>query len=457
MPVRLGSLQRVVTILGILVLALLPPVQGVAQPGSPAGPVPPEVLQARRTRFVEALKGVPAIVTSSRLRDMDGEYPQDSDYRESNDFFYLTGIEAPGGWLVVNGGGEAKVVLFLPPRSPEMERWTGPKLGPGFEARSQTGLEDVRSLEMLGGALEAWFGRGAEGRGGPLYLSLGDPKHGLALDSLLGRPGIEALDAGVVLGELRLVKDEEELRRLRRAMDITMEAHREVWRVAKPGLAEYQLEATLEYVFRAQGAERVGFPSIVGSGPNSTVLHYDRNRRVLLDGDLVVVDIGAEFGYLTADITRTFPAGGTFTPRQKALYDLVLGARDAAVAAVRPGITTSDLGRVAQVYFREHSGDLCGQESCLRFFIHGLSHWLGMDVHDVGGRSTPLAPGMVLTIEPGLYLPDEGVGIRIEDDVLVTETGCEVLTVALPRTTAEIEAAMEEVPRWVVPPGSGGG
>lgn len=406
---------------------------------------------------MDALKGAPAIVTSSRLRDMEREYPQDSDYREGNDFFYLTGVEAPGGWLVVNGGGEGKVVLFLPSRSPEREQWTGARLGPGPEARVLTGLEDVRSLEVLGGALGKWFGRERQGPGGLLYLSLGDVDHGAALDSLLGFSGLEVLDAGAVLGALRLIKDEEELRRLRRAMDITMEAQREVWRVAEPGVAEYQLEAALEYVFRTQGAERVGFPSIVASGANGTILHYDRNRSVLEAGDLVVVDIGAEFGYLTADITRTFPASGTFTPRQKALYDLVLGARNAAVAAVRPGTTISDLGRVARDYFQDHSGDLCGQASCARFFTHGLSHWLGMDVHDVGNRSASLTPGMVLTIEPGLYLPDEGLGIRIEDDVLVTDTGFEVLTDALPRTTDQIEAVMQEPPRWVVPPDRGGG
>jgi len=457
MPQRLGRLERVPTIAGLLILALLPSRPGVAQVGSPAGAVPPEVLEARRGRFVDALKGAPAIVTSSRLRDMDREYPQDSDYRESNDFFYLTGIEAPGGWLVVNGGGEGTGVLFLPSRSPEREQWTGPRLGPGPEARALTGLEDVRSLEVLGEAFEKWFGRERQGPGGLLYLSPGDAEQGAALDSLLGPSGLELRDARAVLGALRLIKDEDELRRLRRAMDITMEAQREVWRVAEPGVAEYQLEAALEYVFRTQGAERVGFPSIVASGANGTILHYDRNRSVLEAGDVVVVDIGAEFGYVTADITRTFPASGTFTPRQKALYDLVLGARNAAVAAVRPGITISDLGRVARDYFQDHSGDLCGPASCVRFFTHGLSHWLGMDVHDVGNRSAPLTPGMVLTIEPGLYLPDEGTGIRIEDDVLVTDAGFEVLTDALPRTTEQIEAVMKEPPRWVVPPARGGG
>jgi Xaa-Pro aminopeptidase len=219
--------------------------------------------------------------------------------------------------------------------------------------------------------------------------------------------------------------------------------------VAEPGLHEYELEAALEYVFRANGAERVGFPPIVGSGPNSVILHYDKNRRALGDGDLVVVDIGAEFGYYTADITRTFPANGRFTERQKALYDLVLGAGQAALAVLRPGASIRDLQQAARTYFQENSGDLCGEDSCLRYFIHGLSHWLGMDVHDVGAYTTPLAPGMVLTIEPGLYLPDEELGIRIEDDVLVTDTGYELLTRDLPRSASEIEAVMDEPAQWV--------
>jgi len=283
----------------------------------------------------------------------------------------------------------------------------------------------------------------------PVLLSLGDPRERAPLQEALGPAGYELGDARPLIAGLRLVKDPEEVGRLRRAAEITMEAHREVWRVAHPGMTEFQLEATLEYVFRAQGAERVGFPSIVASGPNGTVLHYDKNRARLEDGHLVVVDIGAEFGYYTADVTRTFPASGKFTPRQKALYDLVLGARDAAVSRIRPGVTVAELQAVARRYLDEESGPLCGEPSCLRYFVHGLSHWLGMDVHDVGRYDLPLAPGMVLTIEPGLYLPEEGLGIRIEDDVLVAEEGFEVLTDALPRTTEEIEAMMEDPPHWV--------
>jgi Xaa-Pro aminopeptidase len=264
---------------------------------------------------------------------------------------------------------------------------------------------------------------------------------------------VEPAPLAPIMARLRLVKDADELRRLQRAIDITVAAHEEVWRLAEPGMHEYEFEAAAEYVFRAHGAERVGFPSIVGSGPNTTVLHYDRNRRRTEPGDLVVVDIGAEFGYFSADITRTFPVSGTFTPRQRSLYELVLGAQQAALDRVRPGVTMAELNRVARDHIERASGELCGAESCNRYFIHGLSHWLGMDVHDVGEYGTVLAPGMVLTVEPGLYLPEESLGIRIEDDVLVTEDGYRLLSGALPRDPEAVERVMRESPRWTRPVG----
>lgn len=446
---------RWTTVLFLLPTLLLPS-EGISQANSPAGAVPPELLRARRARLLEALGGSPAIITSAQERS-EGEHPQDSFYRESNNFLYLTGMEAPGGWLVVNGGGVGEIVLYLPPRTPRTDRWTGrPRLGPEPEARPLTGIEEVRPKGSLESDLIRWFSPAyekTEGNRGTLYLALGDLRHRSVLDSVLMGADLGLEDGSSVMSKLRLVKDSDEIRRLKRAAEITMEAHREVWRVARPGLAEYELEAALEYVFHAQGAERVGFPSVVGSGPNGMVLHYDENRRVLEEGELVVVDIGAEFGYYSADITRTFPTNGTFSPRQKALYDLVLGARNTALGMVRPGVTLPELDLAARMYFRENSGDLCGEESCLRFFAHRLSHWLGMDVHDGGDSSVPLVSGMVLTIAPGIYLLEEGMSVRIEDDVLVTAGGYEVLTEDLPRTTEEIEAAMEESPRWVRPAG----
>jgi Xaa-Pro aminopeptidase len=206
---------------------------------------------------------------------------------------------------------------------------------------------------------------------------------------------------------------------------------------------EYQLEALVEYTFRRSGAERLGFPTIVASGPNAVTLHYDTNRRQIQAGELVVQDVGAEFGYYSADITRTIPISGRFTPRQRALYQLVLATQQAAIDAVRPGASIPALNRIARDYMREHSGDLCGPDTCVLYFVHGLSHWLGMDVHDAGPLNVRLEPGMVLTVEPGIYLAAENLGIRIEDDVLVTPSGAEVLSRAAPRTAEEIERIMD--------------
>jgi Xaa-Pro aminopeptidase len=205
---------------------------------------------------------------------------------------------------------------------------------------------------------------------------------------------------------------------------------------------EYEIEGAVEAAFRRNGADRLGYPSIVGSGPNSTTLHYDVNRRQTKDGDLIVVDAGAEWGQYTADVTRTVPVNGRFTPRQKAIYDLVLATQQAAFDSTRPGTTVAQLNRIAREYMRTHSGTLCGEQACDAYFIHGLGHWLGMDVHDVGDYGTPLKPGMVLTLEPGIYLSAEGLGVRIEDDVLVTATGAEWLSAKAPKTTAEVERLM---------------
>ena len=210
----------------------------------------------------------------------------------------------------------------------------------------------------------------------------------------------------------------------------------------RPEMFEYEIEAVIEYTFRALGADRVGFPSIVGSGPNSTTLHYDTNRRQTRPGDLVVIDIGAEYGQYSADVTRTVPLSGRFTSRQRDIYELVLGAQQAAIDATRPGVTIGQLTRIARQHIEDNSGSLCGTESCNQYFIHGLSHWLGMRVHDVGDYSTPLAPGMVFTIEPGIYIESEELGVRIEDDILVTEAGAETLSGDAPRTVEDIEALM---------------
>lgn len=445
-------LRRGRTLAAALVLPFLLSVPAAAQVGSPAGAVPVERLEARRQALLERMGEGVAVIRSAQVRSITRDYPQDSDFRQDNDFFYLTGLEAPGGWLVLSGGGAGEVVLYLPARNPAEERWTGPQLGPGPEAVALTGIREVRPVERLADDLRSLAGRSSGAAASGVYLKRDRGRLCERLASvaaggcpeLLGVTEESARDLRPHLAALRLVKDEDELRRLRRAIEITAEAQRAAMQAMAPGLWEYEIEALIEYTFRRRGAERVGFPSIVGSGPNSTVLHYDKSRRQMEAGDLVVMDIGAEYGYYTADVTRTVPVSGKFTPRQRAIYELVLGAQEAALAATRPGVTIGELTRIAREYLRNNSGDLCGEVTCDRYFVHGLSHWLGMDVHDVGDYNTPLAPGMVFTIEPGIYLPGEGLGVRIEDDVLVTSTGAELLSGGAPRKVEEIERLMAE-------------
>ena len=390
-----------------------------AQTGSPAGPVPVERLVARRAALLERLGEGVAVVPAGKLRSIEGDYPQDSDYRESNDFFYLTGIEAPGARLVLvaRTGGADSAILYLPESESGPAHWTGGSLVPGPEAARLTGIAEVRALPSDSSRL---------------------------VDRYRGLPSIAVQQVTAELASLRQIKDADEVRRLRRAVGITTEAFLDAMAAAKPGMYEYEVEATLEYGFRRRGAERVGFPSIVGSGPNGTILHYDENRRRMEEGELVVIDVGAEYGYYSADLTRTLPVSGRFTARQRRLYDLVLGAQQAAIDSVRPGTSLGTLNQIARTYLRTRSSDLCGGFGCDRYFIHGLSHWLGMDVHDPGSYSRRLEPGMVLTVEPGVYIPAESLGIRIEDVVLVTREGAEVLSSGLPRGAEAVERAMAQ-------------
>lgn len=424
-----------------------------AQAGSPAGAVPPETLRTRRAEVMEAMGTGVAVLGSAAVRSIEahGPHPQDSDFRQDNDFFYLTGLETPNSWLVLIAGedGSRQARLFLPVRDTATERWTGPKLGPGAEAVALTGVDSVLpATDAEREITRLVFGRGSPAWTGGLFVRRGpgrpeaesDLVRELAFRSS-GRP-LPVHDLGYLIAQERLIKDDDELRRLRRAIDITAEAQREAMSAMQAGMREYQIEAIIEYVFRRNGAERVGFPSIVGAGVNSTTLHYDKSRGSLDGGDLIIMDIGAEFGYYSADVTRTAPVSGRFSERQRVLYQLVLATQQAAIDSVHPGMTVVRLNQIARNYMQEHSGDLCEPGDCTQYFVHGLSHWLGMDVHDVGDYQTPLATGMVLTVEPGLYLPAERIGIRIEDDILITENGSEILSRLAPRDVDGIEALM---------------
>jgi Xaa-Pro aminopeptidase len=400
---------------------------------------------ARRAALLDRIGDGVVAIPSGVPFDLEQMVLQDRDFRPDDYFFYFTGLEAPNAWLVLSGSteGEDQSILFLPPRNPRMEQWTGKQLGPGPDAVRLTGISDVRAMnpDNISAVVEALH----RDNTAPLFTIL---HRGAGVHPLVARwagMGIEAMNIIPTVDSMRVVKDEAELASLRRAIDITTEAHKAAMRAVRPGMFEYQVEATIEYTFRNLGADRVGFPSIVGSGPNTTILHYDVNRRQVEDGDLILADIGAEFGQYTADVTRTFPVNGRFTERQKDIYNLVLGTQLAVIDVIRPGVTLRDLGLVAREYMRMNSGDLCGPVDCTQFFIHGLGHWLGMRVHDVGDDSMPLEPGMVFTLEPGIYIPGENLGVRIEDDVLVTENGCEVLSTGAPKTVEEIEGLMNSI------------
>jgi len=422
-----------------------------AQAGSPAGAVPVERLVARRQALIARLQtGVAIIRGASELSNdpPNSDYPQATDFRQDNDFFYFTGLETRDSWLIATATDSAhgEFHLFVPPRDPSQERWTGPKLGPGPEAAAATGipLANIHSADSV----EAYFQRltlqGA-GFGRPTTLwfrhTERDTRPAFVHDAALTGYNVVTRDLLPVLGSLRVVKDPEEIRRLTRAVELSALGHVEAMRFARPGAWEYEIEAVAEATFRRLGAERLGYPSIVGSGINGTILHYDENRRQTQAGDLIVMDMGAEFGYQTADVTRTIPVSGKFTPRQRAIYELVLGAQQAAIDSVRPGITLRQLDGIARRYMADHSGDLCGAGGCVKYFIHGLSHWIGMEVHDLGG-GVPLAPGMTFTVEPGIYIPEEALGVRIEDDVLVTPTGYLLLSKGAPRSVADVERVM---------------
>jgi Xaa-Pro aminopeptidase len=445
--------MRTLALVGLVtVLARAPLPAQAASAGAPIGRYTPvaelpgmgravdtAATAARRRALLRRIGRGTVLIPAAHERDLETDYVQDNDFRQDNTFFYLTQLETQDAWLLMTARGPdtLETALFLPPRTPGRERWTGLRLGPDSVAVRLSGITTVLPTDSLDARL-ARVRFGVQ----PLYVPLHErTRHDPRVGDLVW--GADIRNVLPIVDSMRAVKDADEIARLRRAVDISVAGHIAAMRAARPGMYEYELEAALEAGFRRNGADRVGYPSIVGSGPNSTVLHYDVNRRRTENGDLVVIDAGAEWGQYTADVTRTFPVNGKFTPRQKAIYDLVLGAQQAAFDSVRPGVTLRQLDGIARRYMRAHSGTLCGEKTCdeVEYFNHGLGHPIGMDVHDVGFLR-PFEPGTVITLEPGIYLAAEGLGVRIEDDVLVTATGAEWLSAGAPRTTAAIERLM---------------
>ncbi|HET6439389.1 MAG TPA: aminopeptidase P N-terminal domain-containing protein [Anaeromyxobacter sp.] len=435
-------------------------------------PFDPEVYRARRGRIFEAMErgggGVLLLpAADERIRNNDSEYL----FRQDSDYAWGVGLDEPTGCaLFVARGGERKLVLFVRPRDREKEIWNGRRAG--LEGAKQTYLADeallVSDLDAklaayLDGAGTVWFRLGAEaGWDARLTRTLVELRNGARTGK---RAPHTVVHSGRILHELRLVKSPDEVAILRRAADITAEGHLAAMRDGIDGRHEYQVQAEVEYAFRRRGGSGPGFGTIVAAGPNATVLHYRAGDGLLRDGELCLVDAGGEYEWYSADVTRTFPVSGEFTSPQRDLYALLLTVQKEAIAAVRPGET---LEAIHDVVVRRLTEGLIGigllagnaeeriaDKSYRKYYMHRTSHWLGMDVHDVGdyhieGKPRPLSPGMVVTVEPGLYVPPDdevapvglrGVGMRIEDDVLVGPEGPVNLTVAIPKEIAEIEAA----------------
>ncbi|WP_152052431.1 aminopeptidase P family protein [Tautonia marina] len=465
---RLGL--AAVLLLAWLGAGISPPAAMARQEPAEGG-IPTAEYAERRQRLIDTLGASGPVV-------VQGAEPPVEDYlrfRQRNDFLYLTGIDQPGALLLIEPpppdvpDADPRAVVFLPPYSPFAERWSGPQIVPGPETAARFGLDDALPLSDFDAQLTAALGLspteanpapGSDDADPPvLFTHL--PRGRNAEHSAEGRfqarleqlvPELRLQDLAGAMATLRFLKSEAEQALIQEAIDMTIEAHRDAARVIRPGAFEYEAQGALEYAFTRNGAQRPAFASIVGSGPNSVILHYHANRRQMADGDLVVIDIGAEFNAYAADLTRTYPVSGRFTDRQRAVYQLVLDAQRAAEAAFEPGKTTlADLQRAAADCMRSSPLRDAEGETLDRHFVHGIGHWLGMDVHDVGSTRQPIPAGAVFTIEPGIYLADELLGVRIEDDYLATADGLVKLSAALPSEPDEIEAMMAPTPNHPVP------
>jgi Xaa-Pro aminopeptidase len=457
-------------------------------------------LVARRAHLMERLgPDTILVLLSAPARVYSGDV--DYEYRQDSNLYYLTGITQEGTALVLLPGNPTRrEVLFIKDRNAEREHWTG-RLLSREEARARTGIATVLSSSAFDGFIGAMLSRQAYGstidqkEAAALFDALGAGRARLALAMDRAAPGepptrTQALltqlrdryvgyvpiDATLTLTALRMVKTPYELKMLTMAADISAEAQKAGMRAAGPGVFEYQVKAAIEAVHRSSGAVSQAYPSIVGSGPNATILHYPEADRRMQAGDLLLVDAAANYGYQAADITRTYPVSGTFTSAQRDIYDLVLHAQEEAIKVARPGATLSTIhNRTVEVL---KAGllklgliaDASGQEYAM-WFTHGTSHYIGLDVHDVGSRNEPLQAGMTFTIEPGLYIRQsvldqlpktpanlaligkiqaavtryQDIGVRIEDSFVVEGAGVRSLSASVPRTVSEIEAFMRTI------------
>jgi Xaa-Pro aminopeptidase len=415
---------------------------------------PNHVFAERRAKLIAAV-GAPVV-----LFGYTGHEESNPSYvfMQEENFYYLTGHNEEGAALLLLPESAAqkdwpgpREILYLPPRDLKKERWEGPRLGPDDPGiKEKTSFAAVESSAKLHDTLAALAKLFPE-----IYTELPGPHddgypHAANWSKWVkeAAPKATLKDVSPAVGTLRAIKSPGELALITKAIELSMDAHFAAMKMMRPGIHEYQVAAKMVEIHDEGGCETEAYAPIVGSGPNSTVLHYNKLDRKIENGDLVVLDVGGQYSGYAADITRTLPANGKFTPRQREIYEIVLGAQNAALAALKPGMTVrgegpTSLQQIAMDYINSHGKDKQGRPLG-QYYIHGLSHHIGLNVHDSSGPPRPLEPGMVITIEPGIYIPEENIGVRIEDNVLITPTGYKLLTARLPRSSDEIEQIMAE-------------
>jgi Xaa-Pro aminopeptidase len=418
---------------------------------------PNSVYASRRAKLASNIDG-PIVLLGYSGREEESETYI---FAQEENFYYLTGHNEEEAALVLLPTGAHKAknddwsereIFFLPPKDARKEKWNGVRMSPtdpGIELR--TGFSTVKPFPELRATVEKLAAIY------PTFYTIlpyqkelgGYPHEKETVDWLKqAAPQVTVKDIRPNLTELRLIKSPTELAILRQAIDLSLDAQFAAMKMMHPGLFEYQIAAKMVEIHAMGGSEAEAYAPIVGAGPNSTVLHYDKLSRKIQDGDIVVMDVAAQYSGYAADITRTIPANGKYTPRQLEIYNIVLGAQAAAIQALKPGMDMCRSGKksvykIAYDYINSHGKDEHGKPLG-QYFIHGLGHSIGLNVHDPGDLCQPFAPGMVVTVEPGIYIPEESIGVRIEDDILITDTGSEVLSQRLPRSPDEIEKIMAD-------------
>jgi Xaa-Pro aminopeptidase len=408
---------------------------------------------ARREALAKKAGGV--VVLFAPLEAGDAVYG----FRQDDKFYYLSGVTEPGDALLISPAADAKdntparpytEILFLPPHNLRLEKFTGPKLGAeNPDASKITGFDHVEDMAKLPDEVSKVLAGGRP----VIYTdvaSQGETSASAEPLTFLKRTNAFLFfqDVKPMLSSLRTVKDAGEAALIRKAVDASVAAHVAAMKAVKPNVTEFEISGLMQYEWTRRGCERPAYSPIVGSGHNSTVLHYSEDSNTMKAGDVVVIDAAGEYSMYAADVTRTLPVNGHFTPRQREIYDIVLGAQEAAMAAFQSGKsmlfgdTDASLNKVAKDYIKTHGKDLHGQPLD-QYFIHGLGHYIGLNVHDPGDYKVPLGPGMAFTIEPGIYIPEENIGVRIEDDFYVDADGKLIkLSVAAPSKAADVEKAM---------------